>query len=159
MAGHRNSNCAVGGTALCLSYLGFFPLTQDSLARTSGQAAGEWTCVHPDTAEHLHTVSPFTISMHQPGLQPKKGHQWNSCPPLLTLQPVGVSMYTQELPCLLCSTRNASGREILPGNTSVKHILLDNRGFQTLAEILFLKEDLQGQLQRRKWTNSQALRR
>lgn len=46
-------------------------------------------------------------------------------PPSTTVACECVSKCIQELSCLLCSTRNVSGRDILPGNTSVKDILLD----------------------------------
>lgn len=133
------------------------PLTQDSLTRARGQAARDWSWVHPDMVQHLTTGSAFTINLWQSGLQPKKGHLWNSFPPLLTL---GYGCFHVHTRAFLFAVQHK--RDILPGNTSLKDILLDrldSRGLQTLAEILILKEDLQGQLQRRKWTNSQALRR
>lgn len=73
--------CAVGGTAFYPSSLGFFPLTQDSLERGSGQTGREQSWVHPDMVQHLTIVSAFAIQLCQSGLLPQKGHQWNSCPP------------------------------------------------------------------------------
>lgn len=145
MPGHGNSNCAVGGAAFCLSSLGFFsPNTGQGLARTGEQAARE---SEPESIQiwlniPLQWVLSPSVCISQVS-SPERDISGIHVPPLLPPQPVGVSTYTQELSCLLGSTRNAFGETSFLGTLQWRTSYLTTEGCKHCRDL-----DLEGGLAR-----------